>query len=199
MDQQYLRSKMRKNLCIVLDEKEQSAIVQNMLLKYIEEKRFKHVACFLPLKKTNIREIDLTDCIHKLLENGIQCYKPHIFNNEMHFIPLTLIDSKLVSSRFDFVDMEMILDIIKKIDLIICPGLIFNEKGHRIGRGKGYYDKTLSFCKALNNHFVTVGVGFDIQNLKLVEWTLNETDINMDFVMFPASKLVKCTLDIDYL
>lgn len=180
MDQEYLRCQILNVLSNVLDISEQSKIIQNMLLEFIEEKQFKHVACFIPLKKTKTKEIDLTGCINRLLKKGIQCYKPCIVNDEMYFVPV------LSSQSFDK------FDIIKKIDLIICPGLVFNEKGHRIGRGKGYYDKTLSFCKNINNCFVTIGVGFDIQNLKSTEWKLNSTDVNMDFVMFP-SKVVKCT------
>ncbi len=37
----------------------------------------------------------------------------------------------------DFVDY-------KKIELVIVPGLAFDTKGNRLGRGKGYYDKLLN-------------------------------------------------------
>jgi 5-formyltetrahydrofolate cyclo-ligase len=35
-----------------------------------------------------------------------------------------------------------------KIDMVLVPLLAFDEKGHRVGYGKGYYDKFLSKCPA---------------------------------------------------
>jgi 5-formyltetrahydrofolate cyclo-ligase len=176
-NQENLRIEARKKLDEMNNEEmlQQSRQICAKLLKFIEEQNYKHVACFVPLQKTNTKEIDLTECIQQLLHRGVECYKPYIdkLTNKMFFIPL----SKNGPTNF--------LKIIKNINLIICPGLVFNEKGHRIGRGKGYYDKTLAFCKTMNKKFITIGVGFDNQNLREIEWDLNDHDVSMDYVMFP--------------
>ncbi|HCM77120.1 MAG TPA: 5-formyltetrahydrofolate cyclo-ligase [Cytophagales bacterium] len=35
----------------------------------------------------------------------------------------------------------------EKIDLVLVPLLIFDEAGHRVGYGKGYYDRFLATCR----------------------------------------------------
>ena len=35
----------------------------------------------------------------------------------------------------------------EKIDLVLVPLLAFDQSGHRVGYGKGYYDKLLASCK----------------------------------------------------
>lgn len=45
------------------------------------------------------------------------------------------------------------------VDFVIVPGLVFDERGHRIGYGRGFYDRLLPrLPRAL-----TVGVAFDFQ------------------------------------
>lgn len=45
------------------------------------------------------------------------------------------------------------------IDLILVPGVAFDRKGHRIGRGGGYYDRFLKKQKRA----YALGVGYDFQ------------------------------------
>lgn len=48
-----------------------------------------------------------------------------------------------------------------EIDLLIVPGLVFNEKGYRIGFGGGFYDRFLA-----DYHGKTVSLAFDFQVMK---------------------------------
>lgn len=64
-----------------------------------------------------------------------------------------------------------------KIDVAIIPGMAFDADHHRLGRGKGYYDRLLSECKDVKK----VGVCFDFQYLDNIP---NEAhDILMDAVL----------------
>lgn len=51
----------------------------------------------------------------------------------------------------------------ESIDLVVVPGLAFDEAGNRLGRGMGYYDRFLS---CLPDHVPTVGLAFDFQIIK---------------------------------
>lgn len=61
-------------------------------------------------------------------------------------------------------------------DLIFIPALAFDIKGHRLGRGRGHYDKYLS-----SNSAVKIGVGI---SGRLVERLPAENhDIRMDYII----------------
>jgi len=36
----------------------------------------------------------------------------------------------------------------EKIDMVLVPLLVFDKRGHRVGYGKGFYDKLLSQCQS---------------------------------------------------
>lgn len=69
---------------------------------------------------------------------------------------------------------------LKQIDLIIVPGVAFDVRGGRLGRGKGYYDKILKQTDAYK-----VGVCFDFQLVEQVP--TEEHDIKMDLVIKSVS------------
>ena len=62
------------------------------------------------------------------------------------------------------------------IELSIVPGIAFDRNNHRLGRGRGYYDRTLS---RLNTYHI--GVCFDFQMFDTIPF--DEHDIPMDEVV----------------
>jgi len=68
---------------------------------------------------------------------------------------------------------------LKDIDLVIVPGLAFDTRGSRLGRGRGCYDY---FLHRLPEKAASVGLAFDFQVLPFVPAT--ETDVNVDKVIF---------------
>jgi 5-formyltetrahydrofolate cyclo-ligase len=63
---------------------------------------------------------------------------------------------------------------LKKIDLVIVPGLAFDKKGKRLGRGKAYYDR---FLKRLPSGTMSIGLAFDFQILPRVPTTTTDVDV----------------------
>ena len=62
-------------------------------------------------------------------------------------------------------------------DLIIVPGVAFDPKGNRLGRGRGYYDRFL--CQHLN--VKRIGICFDFQMVEAIP--TEPFDIRMDEVI----------------
>lgn len=68
------------------------------------------------------------------------------------------------------------------LDLVLVPGLAFTVAGHRLGRGKGYYDTFLAKCRSTQGtppH--TVGLAFSQQVVLSVP--TDENDICVDVVL----------------
>ena len=65
-----------------------------------------------------------------------------------------------------------------KIDVVVVPGMAFDKKGNRLGRGKGYYDRFLS---QLPPYIYKIGVCFDFQKFENIP--AEETDVRMDCVI----------------
>ena len=53
------------------------------------------------------------------------------------------------------------LEMNNQLDLIIIPGIVFDIAGHRIGYGKGYYDKLIKSLPT--NKFTVAGLGYNFQ------------------------------------
>jgi 5-formyltetrahydrofolate cyclo-ligase len=76
---------------------------------------------------------------------------------------------------------------VEDADILVVPGVAFDLNGHRIGYGKGYYDKTIH---RLEGHGKLVGLCYDFQ---LVDEILGEShDVKMDLII--TDKRVVCPL-----
>jgi 5-formyltetrahydrofolate cyclo-ligase len=63
-------------------------------------------------------------------------------------------------------------------DVVVLPGIAFDLKGHRIGYGKGYYDKTLH---RLEGQGRLVGLCYDFQLVEMI--TGEPHDVKMDLII----------------
>ena len=63
------------------------------------------------------------------------------------------------------------------IDLAIVPGMAFDLQGHRLGRGKGYYDRLLTRLTTAHR----LGVCFPFQVLRNIPSEIH--DINMESII----------------
>ena len=67
---------------------------------------------------------------------------------------------------------------LKRLGLILVPGVAFDLHGRRLGRGRGYYDRLLP-----ETHGIKCGVAFDEQMVDAVP--AGRLDVRMDFILTP--------------
>lgn len=84
-------------------------------------------------------------------------------------------------------DKERMINV-SDIDLIIIPGVAFDERGFRIGYGGGYFDRLLGRddIKA-----ITMALAFDSQVVSKIPEESH--DVRVDFI-FTESRRIKCSL-----
>lgn len=69
---------------------------------------------------------------------------------------------------------------------MFMPGLAFTEKGARLGRGKGYYDKYLQRCAESGKSPYTMALLFKEQLVSDIPTT--ELDVSVDSLVYPTQQ-----------
>jgi 5-formyltetrahydrofolate cyclo-ligase len=109
-------------------------------------------------------EVDTLAMIEKAIFSGKRVALPIVEQNQRKLIP-TLISSMedVLKGTYGIAEPHFDPDKVlafKDLDVVIVPGLAFDRHYHRLGRGKGYYDRFLS---TLPKTVSTVGLAFDFQ------------------------------------
>jgi 5-formyltetrahydrofolate cyclo-ligase len=91
------------------------------------------------------------------------------------------LERELARGRFGILEPVATCDgiALAELDLVLVPGVAFDLRGYRLGRGKGYYDRLLVEVRGIK-----CGVAFDEQIVEAVP--AGELDIRLDFVLTPT-------------
>jgi 5-formyltetrahydrofolate cyclo-ligase len=81
--------------------------------------------------------------------------------------------------------MQRIAAKVGDIDLLVVPGLAFDEKGGRLGQGKGYYDRFIARMRNGSEKPKLVAVGLEPQFLQDATIPVTELDFIMDMIVLP--------------
>ena len=73
----------------------------------------------------------------------------------------------------DFVDTEA-------IDMVLVPGVCFDRDGHRVGFGKGFYDRFLKTCRP---DCIKIGLSYFDPVEKIDD--VHEGDVQLNFIVTP--------------
>ena len=155
-------------------------LIAQRLIDYVPWEDLKVVHLYLPIIQNN--EVDTFPLIKHLrkTESAIRMVIPKVEPASQLAHYFLSKSTKLVPNVWGIpepVDAEA-ADI-NEIDLVVVPMVIFDKKGHRIGYGKGYYDRFLAQCNPVTKK---VGLCY-FDPVEAIE--TESTDIPMDAVVTP--------------
>ena len=125
-------------------------------------------------------EVDTHELIDELLADGKTIYLPRVISDEEMVLCRYTGTNSLSKGAFGI--MEPIgepMPTDTHIDAVLVPGMAFDAKGHRLGRGKGYYDRFLSSLTSPLPQLI--GVCFDFQKVDFVP--TEPFDVSVDMVV----------------
>ncbi|MBA4152880.1 5-formyltetrahydrofolate cyclo-ligase [Flavobacterium sp.] len=159
-------------------EQKSLAIANQLLNVVIWDKTYYHL--FLSIEEQ--KEID-TEFILQVLagkDKEIVLSKSNFENGEMTHFLLTD-NTKIKKNECNIPEPINGLEVpVSKIDVVFVPLLAFDKKGHRVGYGKGFYDRFLSAC---NRETIKIGLSF-FEAEETIEG-INESDVLLDYVVTP--------------
>lgn len=123
-------------------------------------------------------EVYSLETIRQLKEEGKRIVLPVVTSDTEMELHTYNGDADLHIGRFNILEPcgEKFIDY-ADIDLIIVPGMAFDDSNNRLGRGKGYYDR---FLEKLKDKY-KIGICFPFQRVHHLP--TSEHDIRMDMVI----------------
>lgn len=140
---------------------EAARAIQSTLEASFEYQAAQAIMCFVSFKD----EVPTHDLIKKALALGKRVFVPYIKQPEKTMIPVEIKDfaEDLEPGYFGILTPKshcLLAPAPKDLDLIITPGVRFDEKGYRIGYGGGFYDR---FFQKLDSRVPRIALAFDLQ------------------------------------
>lgn len=149
-----------------------SDIVSRAILAHPRVTAAKSILAFWPLPD----EVDIRESVCRLRGMGHEIFLPRVVSDTEMVVCPYFDDSSLMPGAFGILEPATPPCPLPDDCVAIIPGMAFDKNGHRLGRGRGYYDRFLSAC-----HPYTIGVGYPFQIVSEVPH--DEFDIPVDEVL----------------
>lgn len=139
----------------------------------------KNIMMYLSFKS----EVNTYDLAKWCLDNGKKVIVPYCIRETREIIPFEIhnLTTDLTKSSFGIMEPKhesLKRANIKDIDLIIVPGVVFDEHCNRIGFGAGYYDR---FLPEKLKTTPTIGIAYDYQVISEIPTGIY--DVPLDFII----------------
>ncbi len=132
------------------------------------------ILCYWPLPD----EPDIRQLINTLVNEGKTVLLPKVTGDETMTIHRYTSPDDMAEGAFHIMEpTTAAFTDLAQIDTVLVPGVAFDAAGHRLGRGRGYYDRFLATCPQVRK----VGICFPFQ--RVAEVPFEGHDIVMDEVI----------------
>lgn len=144
----------KRNALSEKEREEKSDEITKLVLEIPQLKEAKTVAAYL----TKGSEVRTRKLIERLLTKDIEVLVPVTKDDErIEFYRFTSFED-LVSGRFGILEPKTMVEPSKEPDVVIVPGVAFDLDLHRLGYGKGYYDRLFGKLKTFK-----IGICYEMQ------------------------------------
>lgn len=163
------RAKLNKQ-----EKEKQDQWICESLWEIISKQGFRNVHCYLPMGK----EINIFPLIEKMLNENITVITPKTLpKRKLQNLILKSLD-ELGKGVFGTSHPANGEEFLGQYDLIIVPGLAFNDANFRLGYGGGYYDNFMVQYPLAYK----LGICYSFQ--KVEEIPLESHDVKLDEILF---------------
>jgi 5-formyltetrahydrofolate cyclo-ligase len=145
---------------------------------FLHARRF---ACFL----SNDGEPDLDALVQRAASMGKRAYLPVLHERRLWFLAYTNA-TPMVSNRYGILEPSAASAVrtpLAALDIALVPLVAFDDHGHRLGMGGGYYDRTFAYLRH-RKHWrrpKLIGVAFEFQ--RLAELPAQPWDVPLDGII----------------
>ena len=175
MTKSFRKKEMREDLLRIIAGKtgDSTRVVQQIVEFLSEHPHVRVVALFAPMPG----EVDLL-ALTKMTDK-IWAF-PKVTKYGLTFQQVKNVKTDLRPGAFGILEptKRLPLVLVDEIDLFLCPGLGFDTRGGRLGRGKGFYDAALSEARS---DAALLGICFGFQMVD--EVAMEDHDIRMHGVI----------------
>lgn len=158
MDKRAIRATVLKRRRALLPDQaaHMSHLAQQRLMATDQFAAARSLALYSPIHN----EIATSDIFAGACRQGKQVYYPRVVGDSLHFVQIDS-PAQLVPGFFGVLEPTADLENSRQEpDLILVPGVAFDRRGHRLGYGRGFYDRYLARC---TEPVVRVGFSYSFQ------------------------------------
>lgn len=148
-------------------------MVDRLVERLLELNSAKVIAAYMALPG----EVDLRGLFGRIDKQWVF---PRVRGEDLKFYRVKNIEAEMRVGAFGILEpMDGLEEVeLGEVDIFLCPGLGFDRKGGRMGRGRGFYDRLLKQAKP---DAVKIGVCFPFQMVDDV--VMESHDVRMDLVV----------------